>query len=401
MPALVTTVFDVLIAGGTVLDPASGRREEADLGVVTGRIAAIQPGLPKSGSTQILDARGCLVTPGLMDFHIHSYWGVNPYGFDADPISLATGVTTAVDAGSSGPVNFLGFKRFIAERSRTRMLAFVCVAQHGVLNGPGELEDLRFADPEGTAEVIRQHPDVAVGVKVRLHEKVGDNGPQALALAIKAGELSGTPVMVHIGDTQMPMEQIVDTLRPGDVVTHCFTPLKPSITDDAGKLRPAVLHAYERGVLFDVGHANRHLDFEIVRSCLRDGLAPHTISTDLHGRGGRDIVVDLPTTMTKFLALGLTLEQVVAACTINPAKAIGWQDRLGRLEVGREADISVLRLQGEPITLKDSTGAQIQTDRHLVPCWTIRHGEVSSSPTQDSTSPTAVSSSTTAVGEAR
>jgi dihydroorotase len=375
-----STFFDVLVAGGTVLDPASGRHEALDVGLAAGRVTDIRPNIPRNGARKVVDARGCLVTPGLVDFHVHSYWGVNPYGFDADGICQASGVTTAVDAGSSGPVNFLGFKRFIAEQSSTRMLAFVCVAQHGVLNGPGELEDLRFADPEGAAQAIKEHPDVAVGVKVRLHEKVGHNGPRALALAIQAGEASGTPVMVHIGDTQMSMEEIVDTLRPGDIVTHCFTPLKPSITGDDGRPRPAVRRAHERGVLFDVGHANRHLDFEIARACIGEGLLPETISTDLHGRGGRDLVVDLPTTMTKFLALGMSLEQVVAACTINPAKAIGWQDRLGRLQVGCEADVAVLELVDGPVTLRDSTGAEIIANQRLAARWTMRAGEICSSP---------------------
>ncbi len=368
-------VFDLLIAGGTVLDPASGRREALDLGVAAGRITAMGPNLPGGGATRTLDARGCLVTPGLIDFHVHSYWGVNPYGFDADPVCRKAGVTTAVDAGSAGPVNFLGFKRFIAERSRTRMLALVCVAQHGVLNGPGELEDLRFADPEGAAQTICQHPDVAVGVKVRLHEKVGAHGPEALRLAIQAGEASGTPVMVHIGNTQMPIEQIVDMLRPGDVVTHCFTPLKPSITDDGGRVRPAVLRAHDRGVLFDVGHANRHLNFDIARACIQEGLAPDIISTDLHGRG-RDLAVDLPTVLTKFLALGMSPEQVISACTIRPAQAIDWQDRLGRLEVGREADVAVLELRDEGTTVRDCVGAEMQADTRLVARWTIRAGEV-------------------------
>ena len=371
-----STVFDILIAGGTALDPASNRREEADVGIAAGRVTAIGPRLPPNGARTVLDARGCFVTPGLIDFHVHSYWGVNPYGFDADPICRATGVTTAVDAGSSGPVNFLGFKRLVAQQSRTRMLAFVCLAQHGVLNGPGELEDLRFADPAGAAATVREHPDVAVGIKVRLHEKVANHGPEALALAIEAGEASKSPVMVHIGDTQMPIEQIVDMLRPGDVVTHCFTPLQPSITDDAGQPRPAVLRAYERGVLFDVGHANRHMDFDIVRGCLRGGIVPHTISTDLHGRGGREIVVDLPTTMTKFLELGMSLDQVVAACTINAARAIGWEDRLGRLEVGREADVSVLELVPGEVTLRDSVGGRLDAHQRLAARWTIRAGEL-------------------------
>jgi dihydroorotase len=367
--------LNVLLSGGTVIDPASGRREPLDVGIRGGRIAAIEPSLPHEGADRVLDASGCLITPGLIDFHVHSYWGVNPYGADLDELCLHTGVTTAVDAGSSGPVNFPGFRRFIAEQSKTRMLAFVCVAQHGVLNGPGELEDLRFADPEGAARSVREHRDVAVGIKVRLHEKVGDNGPEALRLAIQAGKASGSPVMVHIGNSRMPVEQIADTLRPGDIITHCFTPLEPCIVD-AGRVRPAVLRAYERGVLFDVGHASRHMSFANVQAAMREGLRPHIISTDLHGRADRALIGDLPAVMTKLLALGMSLDEVVAACTITPARAAGWDDRLGELTVGREADISVLQLLDEPHTVRDSTGAELIAGQRIVPRWTIRAGEL-------------------------
>lgn len=370
--------FDLLLAGGTVLDPASGRRERLDIGVGGGRIAAIQPALPRECAKQVLDARGCYVTPGLIDFHIHSYWGVNTYGFDADPVCARSGVTTAVDAGSAGPVNFLGFKRFIAGHSRTRMLAFICVAQHGILHSPGELEEVRFAEPEGAARAVKEHPDVAVGIKVRLQRSsVGDNGREALRLAIEAGEASRSPVMVHIGDTAISIEEIVDTLRPGDVVTHCFTPLKPGIVDEVGRLREAVRRAHERGVLFDVGHASRHLDFDLVRRAIGDGLLPDIISTDLHGRmSSSNPVVDLPTTMTKFLALGMSLERVVAACTINPARAIGWQDRLASLEPGRQADLAVLELAEGPAALRDSIGGELIADKRIAARWTIRRGEV-------------------------
>lgn len=220
-----TDTFDLLLTGGVVLDPASGRREESDVGILGGRVTAVQSGLPGNNAKKVLDVRGCYVTPGLIDLHIHSYWGVNPYGFNADPVCIANGVTTAVDAGSSGPVNFLGFKHLINEQSRTRMLAFVCLAQHGVLTAPGELNDIRFADPEGAALSVREHPGVGVGIKVRLHRgSVGENGREALRLAIRAGEASRSPVMVHVGDTGISMEEIVDTLRPGDIVTHCYTP---------------------------------------------------------------------------------------------------------------------------------------------------------------------------------
>jgi dihydroorotase len=370
--------FDHLLTGGTVLNPATGLHQVMDVGIAAERVSAIQATLPRHNAKQVLDVGGCYVTPGLIDFHVHSYWGVNPYGFNADPVCLAGGVTTAVDAGSSGPVNFPGFKKLIHEQSRTRMLAFVALAQHGVLNDPGELENLKFADPEGAAQSVSDARHIGVGIKVRLHKKsVGDNGREALRMAVRTGDACKAPVMVHIGNTGISMEEIVDSLRPGDVVTHCYTPQQPAIVDEKGRLRVAVRKAHERGVIFDVGHANGHFDFDLVRRAMDNGLLPDIISSDLHGRMGPDNpVVDMPTTMTKFLHLGLSLEQVVAACTINPAKVIGWQDRLGSLEVGREADIAVLELVPGPAKLRDCVGGEITTHQRIAARWTIRHGEV-------------------------
>ena len=372
--------FDLLLTGGTVLNPASRLRQELDVGITAGRIAAMQPKLAQDNAKRILDVRGCYVTPGLIDFHVHSYWGVNPYGFNADSICLASGVTTAMDAGSSGPVNFLGFKKLVHESSKTRMLAFVAIAQHGVLNDPGELQNLRFADPEAAASSVAESPNVGVGIKVRLHKKgVGDNGRQALRLAIQAGDACRSPVMVHVGDTGISMEEIVDTLRAGDVVTHCYTPQKPSIVDPSGRLLVAARKAQERGVIFDVGHASGHFDFNLVRRAMDDGLLPNVISSDLHGRmaqPGFGIVGDLPTTLTKFLSLGLDLDHIIALCTINPASVIGWQDRLGRLEVGRDADVAVLRIVNEATKLRDSVGGVMTAEQRIAVRWTIRQGEV-------------------------
>jgi len=372
--------LDLLLTGGTVLNPGSGLRQESDVAIMDGRVAAIQPKLPRENAKKILDVRGCYVTPGLIDFHVHSYWGVNPYGFNADSLCLASGVTTAIDAGSSGPVNFLGFKKLVNEPSKTRMLAFVAVAQHGVLNDPGELENVRFADPDAAAVSVKESPDVGVGIKVRLHKKgVGDNGREALRLAIQAGDGSRSPVMVHVGDTGISMEEIVDTLRAGDIVTHCYTPQKPSIVDASGHLLIAVRKAQERGVIFDVGHAGGHFDFNLVRRAMGDGLLPNVISSDLHGRlkqPGFGVVGNLPTVLTKFLALGLNLDQIIAMCTINPAVVIGWQDRLGSLEVGRDADIAVLQIVNEPTKLRDSVGGEMTTEQRIAVRWTIRRGEI-------------------------
>jgi dihydroorotase len=166
---------------------------------------------------------------------VHSYWGVNPYGCDLDAVCLATGVTTTFDAGSAGPVNLLGFRKLVYERSKTRMIGFVALAQHGVWNEPGELLNLGFADRDGSAQAVIDNRDIGVGIKVRLHKKsIGENSRAALRLAIKAGEASGTPIMVHVGSTAIGMDEIADTLRPGDIITHCYTPQIPSIIDDRG-----------------------------------------------------------------------------------------------------------------------------------------------------------------------
>src|SRR6185312_491273 len=182
-------VLDLLLTGGTVINPATNTNQKLDVGITDDRIAAIGTELPRAAAKRVIEVTGCYVTPGLIDFHVHSYWGVNPYGCNLDALCRATGVTTTMDAGSAGPVNLLGFRRLVYEPSKTRMLGFVALAQHGVLNAPGELLNLDFADSDGAAQAVSDNRDLEVGIKVRLHKKaIGENSRQALRLAIKAGE---------------------------------------------------------------------------------------------------------------------------------------------------------------------------------------------------------------------
>ncbi|MBM2806530.1 MAG: Amidohydrolase/deacetylase family metallohydrolase [Deltaproteobacteria bacterium] len=236
------------------------------------------------------------------------------------------------------------------------MLGFVALAQHGVLNEPGELLDLGFADSDGSAQAVIDNRDIGVGIKIRLHKKsIGENSRAALRLGIKAGEATGTPMMVHVGDTAIGMDEIADTLRPGDIITHCYTPKKPSIIDDKGKLLPLVRKAKERGVIFDVGHAGGHFDFALVERAMGEGIIPDVISSDLHG---------------------LSLEKIIASCTVDAARVVGWQDRIGSLEVGREADIAVLQIVNEPTKLRDSVGGEKTHAQRIAAKWTVRAGEV-------------------------
>ena len=372
--------FDLLLTGGTVLNPATKLNQILDVGVAGNRVAAIGAGLPRADAKKVLDVAGCYVTPGLIDFHVHSYWGVNPYGCDLDDLCLATGVTTTMDAGSAGPVNLLGFRKLVYEKSKTRMLGFVALAQHGVLNEPGELLSLGFADSDGSAQAVADNRDISIGVKVRLHKKaIGENSRAALRLAIKAGEATHTPIMVHVGNTAIGMDEIAATLRPGDIITHCYTPQKPSIIDEQGKLLAEVRKAKERGVIFDVGHAGGHFDFNLVRRAMGEGIVPDVISSDLHGRlsqPGFGVVGDLLTTLTKFLPLGLSFDEIIAKCTVDAARVVGWQDRIGTLEVGREADIAVLQIIDEPTKLRDSVGGEMTYKQRIAAKWTIRAGEM-------------------------
>ncbi|HYL82043.1 MAG TPA: amidohydrolase/deacetylase family metallohydrolase [Candidatus Acidoferrum sp.] len=371
-------MYDLLIKGGSVIDPVGGLQEVADLAIERGRIVSVAKDIPRDLSWEVLDASGHLVTPGLIDLHVHVYPGVSHYGIDPDSTCLARGVTTVCDAGSSGADTFEGLRRYVIEVSATRVLAFLNISAIGMVSPlDNELHDLKHASPERAIGVCERHRDVIQGVKVRLSRSmVGDNGLQPLLLARRAAEAAGMPLMVHVGDTPSPLGEILSELRPRDILTHCFHGRKHGILDEKGEVLPEVREAVKRGVVLDVGHGVGSFSFEVARRALKAGLTPGTISSDLHFYNVNGPVFDLATTMSKFLLLGLPLSDVLAKTTTTPAALLGLSDRVGSLREGYLADVAVFKICRGDFEFEDSMHEKVRGDQRLEPVAVIRGGRV-------------------------
>jgi dihydroorotase len=372
------TAYDLVISGGTVIDPASGRHEPADVAIADGRIEAVGGGLRTGDAAAVIDATDGLVVPGLVDLHVHVYPGVADLSVEPDPTCLGRGATTVVDAGSAGANTFPGFRRYVIEPSRGRILAYLNISATGQIDPfLGELHDLRFADPERAARVAEANPDVIVGFKVRVSEMLaGPNGLAGLDRALEAGRATNLPVMVHIGGTPFDIEEVLGRLRPGDIVTHSYTGWNPGgLVTDAGRVVAAAGEARARGVRFDVGHGAGSFTWPVAEAALADGFLPDTVSSDLHRFNIASPVHDLVTTLSKFLLLGLPLDDVIAMATTAPAAALGPAGTtLGRLEVGAEADVTVLGRESGRFELTDSAGTARTAGERLVPVAVVRAG---------------------------
>jgi len=372
------SAHDLVIAGGTVIDPGSGLHARRQVAIGGSRIVAVEPDLASSAAPQVLNATDRLVVPGLVDLHVHVYWGVADLSVEADPTCLGRGATTVVDAGSAGANTFPGFRRSVVDASRGRVLAYLNISAMGQIDPfLGELHDLRFADPERAVAVARANPDLIVGFKVRVSEMLaGPNGLAGLDRALEAGRATGLPVMVHIGGTPFDIEEVLGRLRPGDVVTHAFTGWRPGgIVTDSGRVVAAAHEARARGVLFDVGHGAGSFTWPIAEAAIADGFLPDTISSDLHRFNVARPVHDLVTTLSKFLLLGLPLDGVVAMATTAPASALGRAGTIGSLAVGAEADVTILGLEEGRFQLTDSAGTMREARERLVPIAVIRAGQ--------------------------
>jgi dihydroorotase len=370
--------FDLLIKGGKVFDPSQNLEDLRDVAIRDGKIARLERDIPAAQARQVVDASGKLVTPGLIDLHTHVFPYVGPYGIEPDPYCLRRGVTTAVDAGTSGAFTFPAFRKFIMPQAATRVRALLHVVSIGMVAGDvGELHDLRYCDPHLAAKVAGENRDLIVGFKIRFSEAyTGPNDLEGLKRARIAADQAQLPLMMHIGRSYTPLVQLLSLLKKGDVVTHSFNSLPHGIVDSAGKVTPEVHEARQRGVLFDVGHGSGSFSFEVMEKCLHQGFLPDTISTDLYSTNIHGPVYDLPTTLSKFLLLGLSLRETIARCTVNAARTFNFGAEIGTLKPGAEGDVSVLDLAVGDFTFTDSHHQTRQGQQKLLPVVTVRAGKL-------------------------
>jgi dihydroorotase len=378
--------FDLLIKGGDVLDPSQSLRGRRDIGIRYGLIEAVEADIPAARALRVLDAGGKLVTPGLIDLHCHVYPYGSAGGIPADELIPLQCTTTCVSAGDAGAGNFAAFRRFIVGQSRTRLYAFVHIANVGLTPFPiAELPTIDFADVDSAAKTVAVNADMVIGIKVRMSENVINKlGLEPLRRAIAACEKAGTggKVMCHIGgvETRELMTQILDLLRPGDVLTHSYTGAPnvggafTNIVQD-GRVIPAAIAAKRRGVMFDVGHGGGSFDYTVAEAAIAQGCPPDTISSDIHVVSGNSPGMPyLPWVMSKFLGLGFTLDQVVAMATVNPAKVINRLPKLGTLQVGAPGDVAIMELVEGPVSFVDTRNNRRDGRAYLKPVQTVTAG---------------------------
>ncbi|HLF04556.1 MAG TPA: amidohydrolase/deacetylase family metallohydrolase [Dehalococcoidia bacterium] len=374
-------MYDLVIKGGTVIDPSQGINRVSDVAVTGGKIARIAASIPVQEARRTVEVKGKIVTPGLIDLHTHVYQGVNGNGVQADVGGVHAGVTTMVDAGSSGCDTFGGFPQHIIPANKTEIICFLHICRTGLATTP-DIFSRDSIDLDKTIRVATENKGVIHGIKARMVSPALEIfGMEMPRLAKQAAREAGVKLMVHIGDTEKRYDanvirQLLPIMDEGDIITHLFTANPGGVLDARGKLVPEAKEAQERGVWLDTAHGRGNFAFDVGAKVLDQGLVPHCISTDLTLPGRQRTVHSMTEMLTRFLALGFTLEQVITMSTINPAKALGAEDRLGTLGVGRQADISVLDVKEGDWVVYDVIQGSRKADKAVVPVLTVKRGEV-------------------------
>ncbi len=373
--------YDLLIKDGMLVDPAEDLSGVRDVAFVGGMVAAVGGDLDAGDAREVIDAADCVVTPGLIDIHVHVFAGVSHFGIEPDPTCLARGATTVVDAGSAGADIFPGFRKYVIDVSETRILAQMNISSQGMLTAEiGEFEIPEYADVDKACRMIEQHRDIVLGVKVRLTRNsiVSErSGMLPLHRAREAADAAGLPIMVHPQDAWCDsIDDILKVMKGGDILTHCFHDFPCGILKGEGRIRDSVLDAIERGVVFDVGHGAGSFSWGIVEAAMSQDVLPTTISSDLHIYNVNGPVYDLASVVTKFLHLGVSMDEAISRVTSVPAGVIGMKGEVGTLAKGAFGDAVVFELREGAFRLEDSRG-EVRTGRqNLVPVAVVKGGRV-------------------------
>jgi dihydroorotase len=376
--------YDILLKGGNLIDAKNEINGVYDIAILDGKIAAVGSNIAKEKAKLVVNAKGLIVTPGLIDIHGHNFFGTesNAYlsnsfsSLPPDGFTFRSGVTTIVDAGGAGWKNFSVFKEQTIDKSKTRVLSFINIIGSGMKGGAVE-QNIEDMDPELTAYMAKKYPGVIVGVKLA-HFNGFDWEP--LNRVVEAGRLADIPVMIDFGGSEpaLSLEKLfLEKLRPGDIFTHAYAHVgsRSPIVDEEGKVKPFVFTARDRGIIFDVGHGGGSFAFEQAIPAVKQGLQPNSISTDLHTGSMNGGMKDMTNIMSKFLNMNMPLEQVIASSTWNPAEIIQRSD-LGHLSVGADADIAVFKLVTGKFGFVDTKGIKMLGSEKLECELTIREGKV-------------------------
>jgi dihydroorotase len=371
-----TTKYDTLIVGGEVVDPGAGLQGPLDVAIRRGRVVEVAPGIDRAKAEEVIDAAGQYVTPGLVDLHTHVYWGATYWGIEADPVAARTGVTTWLDVGSAGSYSWPAFRRFLIEPSRSRIYALLNASSIGLIAPTWEFANLDYCDLDLAQTIVEANRDLILGIKARIDSSTTRGvGIRALELARELADRVGLPLMTHIGIGPPTIDEVATLLRPGDILTHCFTGNDMKIVDDAGVPNPKILELHEQGLILDIGHGTGSFSYETAEAMLAAGVKPDVISSDIHQMAVQGPMFDLPTTLSKFLNLGLSLPEVIERATSRPAQAMRRPDH-GTLKPGSAADIALFRLEEGDYVFRDVRMLPRRGTQRLISTLTLIDGEV-------------------------
>lgn len=367
--------YDTVITGGEVMDPSAGIVGNMDVAIAGGKIAAIEPSIDPARADRTIDARGQIVTPGLIDLHTHIYWGVTYWGIEADPVAARTGVTTWLDVGSAGAYTFPGFRRYIAEPNRVRTFCLLNLSSIGLVAPSWEFQNPNYWDVDLAEKMVNDNRDLILGIKARIDaETTRGVGIAPLERARELADRVGLPLMVHFGNGGPTLDEILPLTRPGDILTHCFRGGDNAVALPGQPVRPDIRRLHEAGLILDIGHGTGSFSFATTEAALADGFLPDVISSDIHQLAVQGPMFDLPVTLSKFLNLGMALPDVIERATGRAAAAMHRPD-LGTLKPGSVADIALFRVEEGDYTFYDIQMEARKGTKLLVNTLTLLDGE--------------------------